>query len=66
MQVIAEGVEELADLAALLRAGVSLAQGWLFARPSMWATPLRAEVRDLIRLTVREASPSRHEAAAPT
>jgi EAL domain-containing protein (putative c-di-GMP-specific phosphodiesterase class I) len=66
MQVIAEGVEELADLAALLRAGVSLAQGWLFGRPSMWATPLRADVRDLIRLSAREASPSRHEPAALT
>ncbi len=54
MHVIAEGVEEVADLVAVLRAGVTLAQGWLLGRPAPHATPLTFEVRDLIQRSARD------------
>jgi diguanylate cyclase (GGDEF)-like protein len=54
MHVIAEGVEEVADLGAVLRAGVTLAQGWLLGRPAPYATPLSFEVRELLQRSARE------------
>lgn len=58
--VIAEGIEQPADLAVLRRLGVPVCQGYLLCRPS--ATPrstLRAEVLQLLR-----ADGARQQAAA--
>ncbi len=54
LQVIAEGVEDATDLGAVLRAGVTLAQGWLFGRPAPHASPLSTGVRELVLQTARE------------
>ena len=66
MQVIAEGVERIDDLTALQRAGVQLAQGWLFGLPREVAAPLTADVRALVQRTAREASSPRHQTAPST
>lgn len=64
MQVVAEGVERVDDLTALQRAGVQLAQGWLFGLPCEVAAPLDSVVRALVQRTAREASSPRRHAAA--
>ena len=48
-RLLAEGVETVAELAALTRLGVPLAQGWLLGRPASGFAPLAPEVAALVR-----------------
>jgi EAL domain-containing protein (putative c-di-GMP-specific phosphodiesterase class I) len=50
--LLAEGVETTAELAALVRFGVPLAQGWLLGRPAPGFAPLAPEVAALVRTHV--------------
>lgn len=65
--VIGEGVEELADLAALGQFDVDYAQGYAIARPASAVTPIPAEVVAACRTGRREllrgASSVRHAAS---
>jgi len=47
-RLVAGGVETAAELAALARLGVPLAQGWLLGRPTPEPTPLAPEVVTLV------------------
>ena len=48
-RLLAEGLETTAELAAVLRLGVPLGQGWLLARPAAEFRPLTPEVEQLVR-----------------
>jgi EAL domain-containing protein (putative c-di-GMP-specific phosphodiesterase class I) len=47
--LLAEGLETAAELAAFMRLGVPLGQGWVLARPAPEFRPLAADVVDLVR-----------------
>ncbi|SHN81923.1 EAL domain, c-di-GMP-specific phosphodiesterase class I (or its enzymatically inactive variant) [Geodermatophilus obscurus] len=51
-RLLAEGVETVAELTALTRLGVPLAQGWLLGRPTPGFAPLAPEVAVLVRAHV--------------
>ncbi|MGY1681595.1 EAL domain-containing protein [Geodermatophilus sp. SYSU D01176] len=51
-RLLARGVETAADLAALARLGVPLAQGWLLGRPAPGFAPLAPAVAALVRTHV--------------
>ncbi|MGY1887098.1 EAL domain-containing protein [Blastococcus sp. SYSU DS0753] len=53
--LLAEGVETPAELAAVTRLGVPLAQGWLLGRPAPEFRPLDPEVARLVRAHVARA-----------
>lgn len=53
IQVIAEGIEDEADLSALIACGVGLGQGYLLARPHPVLAPLSSPVHDLVLRTAR-------------
>jgi len=55
IQVIAEGIEDEADLRALLECGVMLGQGYLLARPAHQVAPLSAPTRALVQRAARDA-----------
>lgn len=55
IQVIAEGIEDEADLHALLTCGVELGQGYLLARPAPELGPLSPDVKALVRQASRRA-----------
>jgi EAL domain-containing protein (putative c-di-GMP-specific phosphodiesterase class I) len=48
-RLVAEGLETTAELAAFLRLGVPLGQGWLLGRPTPGFAPLDPKVADLVR-----------------
>lgn len=54
-RLLAEGVETPAELAALTRLGVPLAQGWLLGRPAPGFLPLAPDVARLVRTHVARA-----------
>lgn len=54
-ELLAEGVETAAELAAFAQLGVPLAQGWLLGRPSPVFAPLAPEVVRLVRGQVARA-----------
>jgi EAL domain-containing protein (putative c-di-GMP-specific phosphodiesterase class I) len=54
-RLLAAGVETTAELAALARAGVPLAQGWLLGRPAPGFAALAPEVATLVRAHVARA-----------
>jgi diguanylate cyclase (GGDEF)-like protein len=66
MRVVAEGIETVEDLRAVMRAGVDLGQGWLLARPATYAEPLPADVVALLRETRREVDGCRFQTARTT
>src|SRR3954464_5973501 len=47
--LLAEGIETAAELAAFMRLGVPLGQGWVLGRPSPGFTPLAPEVVRLVK-----------------
>jgi EAL domain-containing protein (putative c-di-GMP-specific phosphodiesterase class I) len=53
--LLAEGIETAAELAAFVRLGVPLAQGWLLGRPSPDFAPLSTEAAELVRVQVTRA-----------
>src|SRR3954451_22422637 len=53
--MLAEGLETPAELAAFMRLGVPLAQGWLLGRPGPGFAPLAPEAADLVRAQVARA-----------
>jgi hypothetical protein len=62
-RLLAEGVETVAELAALTRLGVPLAQGWLLGRPGSGFAPLAPEVAALVRTHAARAQVTRGLAA---
>ena len=54
-RLLARGIETAAELAACVRLGVPLAQGWLLGRPGTGFTPLPPDVERLIRAQVARA-----------
>jgi EAL domain-containing protein (putative c-di-GMP-specific phosphodiesterase class I) len=50
--LLAEGLETAAELAAFIRLGVPLGQGWVLARPAPEFRPLTPDVEDLVRAQV--------------
>jgi EAL domain-containing protein (putative c-di-GMP-specific phosphodiesterase class I) len=62
-RLLAEGVETVAELAALTRLGVPLAQGWLLGRPAPGFAPLAPEVAALVRTHAARAQVSHGVAA---
>ena len=48
-RLVAQGLETTAELAAFLRLGVPLGQGWLLGRPTPQFAPLDPKVADLVR-----------------
>ncbi len=50
--LLAEGLETVAELAAFIRLGVPLGQGWVLARPAPEFRPLAADVQELVRAQV--------------
>jgi EAL domain-containing protein (putative c-di-GMP-specific phosphodiesterase class I) len=53
--MLAEGLETPAELAAFVRLGVPLGQGWLLGRPAAGFQPLAPEVVQLVRSQVARA-----------
>jgi hypothetical protein len=48
-RLLAEGLETTAELAAFMRLGVPLGQGWVLGRPTPGFAPLDPRVADLVR-----------------
>jgi EAL domain-containing protein (putative c-di-GMP-specific phosphodiesterase class I) len=53
--LLAEGIETAAELAAFVRLGVPLGQGWLLGRPGPGFEPLNPSVTHLVRAQVARA-----------
>lgn len=56
--VVAEGIESEEELAVVVRAGVTLGQGYLLGRPSPVPQVLPTEMRDLVRRTASRVNRS--------
>jgi EAL domain-containing protein (putative c-di-GMP-specific phosphodiesterase class I) len=54
-RMLAEGLETPAELAAFMRLGVPLGQGWLLGRPSPDFRPLAPQVTELVRAQAARA-----------
>lgn len=65
IQVIAEGIEDEADLFALLTCGVELGQGYLLARPHPIVAPLAPDVYELLVRTSRRCDRSGQSTPPP-